>query len=83
MADLPVGSGGRAREKKIDQYVDSAVNGNGNQSQTPTVTPGPKAKVPYVPSDKEKKTRQYGAPIQPPIARMRDGQSTDSYNRYV
>lgn len=82
MPDLPVGTGGRAREKKIDQIVSDAVNGTGKPSSVTPYTP-PKVKPPYVPSDKEKKTRTYGAPIQPPIARMREGQSTDSNNRYV
>jgi hypothetical protein len=80
MAETEGGVGGKARSKKIDQLVDQMVKGTDSKS-TDRIQ-GPKAKVPYVPSAQEKKTRQYGAPISPPIT-LRDRQTTDRHNKYV
>jgi hypothetical protein len=82
MAETEGGAGGKARSKKIDSMVGEMTNGSSRGSSSSTYTP-PKKKPPYVPSEQEKKTRQYGAPISPPIVRMRDGQSTDRRNKYA
>jgi hypothetical protein len=82
MAETEGGVGGKARSKKIDQLVTEMTTGKGGNSSSEPYVP-PKKKPPYTPSDKEKKSRQYGAPIQPPLTRMREGQSTDSNNKYA
>jgi hypothetical protein len=81
MAD-PTGAGGRARERKIDAYVDSANSGPRTTTTTDPAYVQPKAKPAYVPSAREKATKSYGAPVSEPIVRMREGQSTDSSNKY-
>jgi hypothetical protein len=81
MAETEGGTGGKARSKKIDALVGEMQTGKGGNSSGGR-SPSPKVKPPYVPSDQEKKTRQYGAPISPPLTRMREGQSTDSNNKY-
>lgn len=80
MAEFEGGKGGKARSKKIDELVTEAQRGSGG-SRSSDYTP-PKKKPAYKASEKEKQTRTYGAPIQPPIARMREGQTTDSNNKY-
>lgn len=82
MAETEGGTGGKARSKKIDSLVDQMVRGTGPSSSGGTYTP-PKKKPPYVPSETERKTRQYGAPISPPIARMKRGQRSDHMNKYA
>jgi hypothetical protein len=81
MAEFEGGKGGKARAKKIDEQVSAAVNGSGGSRSSSDYTP-PKKKPEYKASESEKKARTYGAPIQPPLTRMREGQTTDSNNKY-
>lgn len=83
MAETEGGTGGKARSKKIDALVGEMQTGKGSGNSSGGSYTPPKKKAPYVPSEQEKKTRQYGAPISPPLTRMREGQSTDSNNKYA
>lgn len=82
MAEFEGGKGGKARAKKIDDLVTEASTGGSRSSSSSNYTP-PKKKPDYKATDSEKKTRTYGAPIQPPITRMSRGQRSDHMNKYA
>lgn len=83
MAEFEGGKGGKARSKKIDQMATDAQTGGGSRSSSSSNYTPPKQKPSYKATEQEKKTRTYGAPIQPPLTRMRQGQSTDRLNKYA
>lgn len=65
---------GKARESAIDSYVDKTSTGStpANAPSPPTVSgdkvhPGLRESAPYKPSQTERATHQYGAPISQPI----------------
>ena len=75
-ADNPgMGSGGLARRNKIDSMVDKMAGGETKPNPLPvSQQPGTSQKthpsaahVPYRPSEMEKTTKSYGAPVGAPI----------------